>query len=67
MFYSRDKGGAIDGCYADRQSFPCEKLPDDHPDVMAWRAKLAPPPKPRDLPAELDALKARIAKLEGAR
>lgn len=66
MFYSRDRTGAIDGCYVNPQSFPVEKLPDDHPDVAAWRAKAAPP-KPRDLLAEIDALKARIAKLEGAR
>lgn len=72
MFYSRDARGQIDGAYAVPQPFKTEVLPDDHPDVIAWRAKLAAPPEPsaaeifveamreKFTAAELDAAKARL-------
>jgi hypothetical protein len=46
-----------------REAFKdCEVLADAHPDVLAFLNPPAPPQ--RDLYAEIDALKAQVAKLE---
>jgi hypothetical protein len=65
VFIERTPDGAIKGVYANKQpGYAEEAMPADHPDIAAFMARVAAPP-PRDLLAELDALKAQLAALKG--
>ena len=65
VYVQRGVGGAIIGVFGVAQpGYADDAIDDDHADVAVFRNR--PQPEPRNLAAEVDALKAQIARTEAA-
>lgn len=64
-FVTRNKNGAINAVLSRSTQEATEGLEDNHPDLVAWdAARAAERMPPRDVLAEIDALKIKIATAE---